>query len=66
MITQQEIRIRCVAYLKTTSDMYRIRQIETGAVYDEAIDVIPCQYTYEETDEPLPEQPIEEQPEPTE
>ena len=30
---------------------YKIRQIETDAIYDEAIDVIPCRYTYEETDE---------------
>ena len=27
-----------------------IRQKETGAEYEEAIDVIPCKYTYEETD----------------
>lgn len=30
---------------------HKIRQIETNAIYDEAIDVIPCRYTYEETDE---------------
>lgn len=29
---------------------YKIRQVETGAVYDDAIDVVPCRYTYEETD----------------
>lgn len=31
----------------------RIRQIETGLLYDEAVDVVPCRYTYEETDEPI-------------
>ena len=31
----------------------RIRQVETGFIYDTAIDVIPCRYTYEETDEPI-------------
>lgn len=36
-----------------------IRQIETGALYEDAVDVIPCRYTYEETDVPIPE-PIEE------
>ena len=37
--------------VKHTSDSgYLIRQIETGAVYGEAIDVAPCRYTYEETD----------------
>ena len=30
---------------------YKIRQIETDAIYDEAVDVRPCRYTYEETDE---------------
>ena len=28
-----------------------IRQIETGAVYGEAVDIVPCPYTYIETDE---------------
>lgn len=35
-----------------------IRQIETGAIYEDAVDVVPCRYTYEETDipiEPVPE-----------
>lgn len=29
----------------------KIKQIETGLIYDEAIDTIPCQYTYMETDD---------------
>ena len=28
----------------------KIRQIETGILYDEAVDVVPCRFTYEETD----------------
>lgn len=28
-----------------------LRQIETGAVYSEPIDVVPCAFTYEEVDE---------------
>ena len=28
-----------------------IRQVETGAIYSEAIDVVPCRYTYDETGE---------------
>ena len=31
----------------------KIRQIETGIVYDDAVDVLPCRFTYEETDEPI-------------
>lgn len=29
----------------------KLKQVETGITYDEAIDLIPCEYTYEETDE---------------
>lgn len=31
----------------------KIKQIETGIVYESAIDVVPCRYTYEETNEPI-------------
>lgn len=31
----------------------KILQVETGVPYDAAVDVIPCRYTYEETDEPI-------------
>lgn len=38
--------------IHTYSDTgHKIRQIETGIVYDAADDVVPCRYTYEETDE---------------
>lgn len=30
---------------------YKIRQVETDVVYTDAVDVIPCRYTYIETDE---------------
>lgn len=36
-----------------SDSLLKIRQVETGAVYDEAVDVIPCRYTYEETDLPI-------------
>ena len=35
---------------------YKIRQIETGIVYDEAVDILPCRYTYEVTDIPIEEE----------
>jgi hypothetical protein len=35
----------------------KIRQIETGIIYDDAVDVIPCKYTYEETDIPIEPKP---------
>lgn len=33
----------------------KLRQIETGNIYEDAVDVIPCRYTYEETDIPIEE-----------
>lgn len=35
-----------------------ILQVETGTEYSEAVDVVPCRYTYEETENPI-EEPIE-------
>jgi hypothetical protein len=35
----------------------KLRQIETGNIYEDAVDVIPCRYTYEEMDIPI--EPIE-------
>ena len=38
----------------------KIRQIETDVIYDDAVDVVPCIYTYEETDIPIePLEPID-------
>lgn len=37
-----------------------IRQIETGRMYEDAVDRIPCRYTYEETDTPIPEPEVPE------
>ena len=31
----------------------KIRQIETGILYDDAVDIVPCRYTYEESNEPI-------------
>ena len=30
---------------------FRILQNETGIIYDDAVDVMPCKYTYSETEE---------------
>ena len=38
-----------------------IRQVETGATYLEAVDVVPCEFTYEETDQIVEEIKIEEE-----
>lgn len=36
-----------------SDDNKMILQVETGVKYAEAVDVYPCRYTYEETDEPI-------------
>ena len=35
----------------------KLLQVETGVLYDDAVDVIPCRYTYEESDVPIDEEP---------
>ena len=40
-------------YRTYSDENYKIRQIETGVVYDEAIDVEEAGYTYEETEEKI-------------
>lgn len=38
--------------IKHYSDQgFMLLQVETGAKYSDPIDVVPCRYTYEETDE---------------
>lgn len=32
-----------------------IKQVETGNLYSAAVDVVPCRYSYEETDTPVPD-----------
>lgn len=31
----------------------RLKQIETDLLFDDAVDIMPCQFTYEETDIPI-------------
>lgn len=48
MIVQEDINHKLI---KTYSDLgYEIRQIETGLIYSEAVDIKPIRFTYEETD----------------
>lgn len=50
--------------IKHYSDQgFMLRQIETGIMYADPIDLVPCVYTYEETDEKIEsetEEPTEE------
>ena len=58
MIVQETFRVNPDSWelVRTWSDAgLMIRQVETGATYAEAVDIYPCPYTYEETDEPVDE-----------
>lgn len=54
MIVQENIEIGAKQFLHTYSDSdVKILQVETQRIYDDAIDVIPCRFTYEETNIPI-------------
>ena len=64
MIISKEIEIHGRILIQHESDRGKmIRQVETDIEYAVAIDVIPCRYTYEETDKDIemPEMPRGEQ-----
>lgn len=52
MIVEKQLSPTLVRHYSDKHKM--IRQIETGVLYADAVDTIPCRYTYEETDEPIP------------
>lgn len=50
----KEVLVEDGTRIKHYSDQdMMIRQIETDILYEEAVDYVPCKYTYEETDEPI-------------
>ena len=54
MIKQEKVRIGEREFLHTYSDKkFYILQVETNNIYDEAYDIIPCKYTYTETEEEI-------------
>ena len=44
-----------------SSEGKKIRQVETDTLWNDAVDVIPCKFTYEETDTPIEDAEISEQ-----
>ena len=56
MLKQEKIIINNKELLHTYSDSNKyILQVETENKYDEAYDIIPCRYTYTETEEEIEE-----------
>lgn len=39
---------------------FKIRQVQTGAIYDDAVDLVSSTYTYEETNEKIEVSVVEE------
>lgn len=48
IVTEQMERNRIRHY---SDSGFRILQNETGIIYDDAVDLLPCKYTYSETEE---------------
>lgn len=56
MIKQEKVKIGNRKLLHTYSDSNMcILQVETNVEYNDAYDVIPCRYTYKETDKLIEE-----------
>ena len=54
MIKQEEKILGGNKFIHTYSDKgFYILQVETNIKYNEAYDIIPCPYTYEETNEKI-------------
>ena len=51
MIVEQKINDTLVRHYSDVGLM--IKQVETGTLYSDAVDVVPCRYSYEETDSPV-------------
>ena len=57
MVQSEQVSEMCVRHYSDAGWM--LRQVETGNLYPDAVDVIPCAYTYEETDEPVPDEDLD-------
>ena len=56
-IIKSNISVGGRAFVKQESDRgVYIRQTETGREYSSAVDILPCRYTYEETDKIIGEE----------
>ena len=61
-MTVIELQLSEHSVLHYSDQGFKIRQIETGDLFNDAGDLIPCVYTYEETNIPIdtPKEPDEE------
>jgi hypothetical protein len=61
MIYTEEFEVNGKLLRKTWSDEYTLIQLPTGAEYDEAVDTLPTQFTYIESENEKPKEPEEAQ-----
>lgn len=59
MIVSEKLNERLIRHKSDNNKV--ILQVETGLEYVEAVDVIPCRFTYEETDKEIPKYNIKEE-----
>ena len=57
MIIAEEIDNMVVRHYSDRGVM--LRQVETDTLWPDAVDILPCQFTYEETDIPVPDEDID-------
>lgn len=57
MILEEQVSEMCVRHYSDANVI--LRQVETNMLFTDAVDVIPCQYTYEETDIPIEDADID-------
>ena len=51
MIVEEKLNERLVRHYSDKG--VKLKQVETGLIYDEAIDLLPCEFTYVETDKTI-------------
>lgn len=56
MIVEEKLNEQLVRHYSDKG--MKLKQVETGIVYDEAIDIIPCKFTYEETSEAVKQEEL--------
>lgn len=56
MVIYEDIDAICCRHYSDQGKM--LRKVEDGTLWPDAVDVKPCAYTYEETDEPVPDEEL--------
>ncbi len=51
-----------VTVVRHWSDLgVKLRQVETGELFNDAVDLTPCAFTYEETDTPIDDEELDDE-----